>query len=472
MSVQAVLDNTRGLVVAPAGCGKTHLITETVNIKSAKPYLVLTHTTAGVAALKKRLKRHGVSNTNAHVTTIDGWSLSIANKFPATCPVGADPATPKTFYPDLRETVCSYLQAGHLNEILAASYSRLLVDEYQDCNRKQHEMITALGQVLPTIVFGDPLQSIFDFGGPMPSWDGDVQEEFPQILTLDRPWRWENAGALALGEWILGVRQELLAGRSIDLRTFPKNVNWHQLSRDARANDLSAVQIQYSLRNQIPGNETLLIIGDSMKPHLRHNFARSVVGVDVVEPVDLGEIISAANVFDHCERENLLGFVLTIAETMMTSVAKKEVQRRVETICQGRNRTEPTPVEIAAIEVMSTGSRKSILTLLESLEQMPGAKIYRKSALNAMKAAVLKAVQLPEKSFIETASSIREQRRHYGDRRVLSRAIGSTLLLKGLESDHVFILDATPMNEKHLYVALSRGAKTITVCSRGPMCPA
>jgi hypothetical protein len=52
MTVEAVLDSERGLIVAPAGCGKTHLITETLNINAGEPYLVLTHTTAGVAALK------------------------------------------------------------------------------------------------------------------------------------------------------------------------------------------------------------------------------------------------------------------------------------------------------------------------------------------------------------------------------------------------------------------------------------
>lgn len=471
MSVEAVLGHQRGLVVAPAGCGKTHLITETVQVAQSKPYLILTHTTAGVAALRKRLRKLGVSKMDAHVSTIDGWALSIANKFPATCHVTATPDIPKFFYPDLRNTVCAYLQAGYLNEILAASYSRLLVDEYQDCDAKQHEMICALSQVIPTIVLGDPLQAIFDFNGTMPAWEGDVMLNFPPILTLERPFRWENAETPMLGEWLLGVRQELLGGRQIDLRSCGMHVSWNQLSGDNRANTQMAVQLQYHRRNQMAANETLLVIGDSKDRRARHNFARAVEGVDVVEPVDMGEIISAARALDNCDPGRLLDLVLTFSETMMTSVGRVEVKRRVETITAGRNRTPPSEVEIAAIKVMSTETRESVLGLLEAIEKSPESKIYRKSALNAMKTTVLRAIQFPEKSYIEIASSVREQRRHYGDRRVLSRAIGSTLLLKGLEADHVLILDASPMNAKHLYVALSRGARSITVCSRSPMCP-
>ena len=47
-----------GSVTAPAGCGKTHLIAETLLRHSGpKPILVLTHTNAGVAALRGRLSK-------------------------------------------------------------------------------------------------------------------------------------------------------------------------------------------------------------------------------------------------------------------------------------------------------------------------------------------------------------------------------------------------------------------------------
>ena len=57
------------------------------------------------------------------------------------------------------------LQAGHLAQPLRATYARLLVDEYQDCNVVQHAIVSGLAQVLPTCVLGDPMQAIFSFRG-------------------------------------------------------------------------------------------------------------------------------------------------------------------------------------------------------------------------------------------------------------------------------------------------------------------
>ena len=53
MNLETILNTKRGAIVAPAGCGKTHIITETLSVNNTKPILVLTHTTAGVSALKK-----------------------------------------------------------------------------------------------------------------------------------------------------------------------------------------------------------------------------------------------------------------------------------------------------------------------------------------------------------------------------------------------------------------------------------
>ena len=63
----------------------------------------------------------------------------------------------------------------------------------------------------------------------------------------------------------------------------------------------------------------------------------------------------------------------------------------------------------------------------------------------------------------EAAAQLREKRRHAG-RSIPNKAVGSTLLLKGLEADHVLLLDAdnqgnSRMTKEHLYVALSRGRR-------------
>ncbi|WP_337920104.1 hypothetical protein, partial [Vibrio cholerae] len=59
----------------------------------------------------------------------------------------------------------------------------------------QHNLIASLSNILPTVIFGDPMQCIFDFGGPMPDWGSGVLKQFPLIGELNTPWRWNNAGA-------------------------------------------------------------------------------------------------------------------------------------------------------------------------------------------------------------------------------------------------------------------------------------
>ncbi len=74
-------------------------------------------------------------------------------------------AHPATDYPNIRVATAKLLKAGHVNDVLAANYDRLIVDEYQDCSVRQHALVVYAAQTLPTCVLGDPLQAIFGFWG-------------------------------------------------------------------------------------------------------------------------------------------------------------------------------------------------------------------------------------------------------------------------------------------------------------------
>tara|TARA_R110000850_G_scaffold274404_2_gene411859 strand:+ start:3864 stop:5279 length:1416 start_codon:yes stop_codon:yes gene_type:complete len=471
VSVEAVLGSGRGLIVAPAGCGKTHLITETLAIADTKPYLVLTHTTAGVAALKQRLKRLGVPNKNYIVSTIDGWARQISNAFPASCDVRATPDNPRVFYPELRRKVQGYVALGHISEIIRSSYIRLLVDEYQDCDVDQHALICSLSEVLPTTIFGDPMQCIFNFGGPMPSWDGDVKLRFPVIMELNTPWRWINSGTPELGQWILNCRESLLQRRSIDFLSCPGLVHWIQLAGDPQANNQRQTEAQYYIRNSNDPSHSLLVIGDSRNPRSRHNFASLSRGIEVVEPVDLGDVTQISSQIDCLRGEELAIHVLTATSLMMTGVGKASILNRMPAIIAGRNRTPATPIELAVKGVIESGSTSSVSNLLDCLEVSRDTRLFRRGAFTALKSAVSLSVSDPTKTTKQAAETVREQRRHQGDRRIPTHAIGSTLLLKGLEADHSLILDAGAMNSHNLYVALSRGARSITVFSNSSTFP-
>lgn len=64
----------------------------------------------------------------------------------------------------------------------------------------------------------------------------------------------------------------------------------------------------------------------------------------------------------------------------------------------------------------------------------------------------------------DAAIRVREQSRLIG-RPLAKRTVGSTLLLKGLEAEVSVVLDTTDMDRKHMYVAITRGAKQLVVCS-------
>ena len=232
-----LLEINGGLVVAPAGCGKTELILASLKRhEGAKPVLVLTHTNAGVGALRGRLNRLGVKASNYRLATIDGWAIRLISMFPSRS--GHDPKIIAREQPDyvaIRESTWRLIRAGHVNDPIAATYSRLLIDEHQDCSLRQHAIVYHLAKVLPTCIVGDPMQSIFGFDprDALADWNEHVSKHFPLAHTLDTPWRWINAGCEELGRWLLMVRTKLLAKQSIDLTAAPRSVTWIQLNGNA-----------------------------------------------------------------------------------------------------------------------------------------------------------------------------------------------------------------------------------------------
>ncbi|USX27243.1 UvrD-helicase domain-containing protein [Oxalobacteraceae bacterium OTU3CINTB1] len=277
----------RGAVTAPAGCGKTQLIADTLaGHKGDKPILILTHTNSGVGALKARLQKARVHASSFKVSTIDAFCIRLIGRFPSRS--GHDPkilelAAPKTDYPAIRAAAGKLIQAGHLDGILAASYASLIVDEYQDCDLQQHAIVDALAATLHTCVLGDPMQAIFNFAGPVVHWEGDVLSRFPSAGHLATPWRWRNAGTEPLGLWLLEARQALARGMPIDLKTAPREVEWVPVSvADAIQRRMSA-----ALTRPVSKDGDVLIIGKSANRSQRHDIASKTPGATVVEAVDI-----------------------------------------------------------------------------------------------------------------------------------------------------------------------------------------
>jgi len=458
-----LLTADRGSVAAPAGCGKTQLIADNLVLHGGpKAILILTHTNAGAAALRLRLQRAGVPATAYRVATIDGFSMRLIATFPLRS--NHDPEIlqvfdPRNDYPAIREAATRLLLAKDISGPLRATYTRLLVDEYQDCSVVQHAIIAALSADLPTTVLGDPMQAIFGFGGnQLVDWQDHVEAFFPAIGALDTPWRWRNAGTEALGRWLLEVRDLLKRRQPVDLRAAPPEVEWVQLHAST-----ADQQRRTAAQTRVTGNEqTVLIISDARNVSGRHQLSSQTPGATSVERVDLDDLVSFAQRFD-LGAPDAVEQLINFAGGLITQVGATGLIARVDTIRRGRARNQPTPAEAAAVEFARNPSVATSLLLLHQLEEQSNARAFRPEVLRCLKSA-LRAVAAGSTTLQDAVVRVRERNR-FTSRPVSRRAVGSTLLLKGLEADVAVITHVDGMNAPNLYVALTRGARRLIICS-------
>ena len=215
-----LLGAKRAFVIAPAGCGKTQLIAQTVRLDTERRSLVLTHTHAGVDALRKRLKQLGTEASTYEVETIAGWSLRLAASFPNTSGITMKRPINRQ-WEAVYAAATQLLSTEAIRAVMRASFDSVYVDEYQDCSPSQHDIVLKLADVLPTCILGDPLQGIFDFGGSeIVDWKKHVEAHFEELPGPSEPHRWRKKNP-ALGSWLLTVRGRLEAGQPVDLRQAP-----------------------------------------------------------------------------------------------------------------------------------------------------------------------------------------------------------------------------------------------------------
>jgi DNA helicase-2/ATP-dependent DNA helicase PcrA len=152
----------------------------------------------------------------------------------------------------------------------------------------------------------------------------------------------------------------------------------------------------------------------------------------------------------------------------MTNVGANDLVTRVQTLLRGTARKEPSDVERTAIKFVQNPTFSHAVDLLVEINKQPGVRPYRPAVLRAC----IKAMQLCQSStnltFAEAAVRIREQNRILGSP-LPKRAVGSTLLLKGLEADVAVVLNADKLDVRNLYVAMTRGCRRLIICSKSPI---
>lgn len=447
-------------IIAPAGHGKTEMITDLVDRLPGKK-LVLTHTNAGVEALNQRLQKKTVGKEKCYLSTISSFCMKWCNAYPYTAHINPEiRIVDKRYYPMVYAGAVKIFQNEWARRVIKQSYSCIIVDEYQDCVLEQHHIFEELNESIPVYVLGDPLQAIFGFAGQLVRWK-DICFEIVSVET--HPWRWEKTNP-ELGLYLSEVREKLypgLDGKEVTLSTIPNTTSVHRIS----PSDIYGEKF-YGVLNHY---ETVLYI--AKWPDDTSLFARRTGGLfQNDEAINLTDLYKYTELLDSHDRLTMATAIMSFLETCASGISS-ELGSYVEHVEKGdfdfsriRKHSEFGAKMLALYE---RGDLNEILSILDWVKSNHSFKLHRRELYSEMQRAIRRARE-KEISITQAAQEIRlvpnNQSRYSGFKRLSSR----TLLSKGLEFDCV-IIDLSRVNcgsnnrysATDMYVAMTRAKKSI-----------
>lgn len=472
-AVEAMLGSTRSFAVAAAGCGKTELLAQLVADQRSGRQLVLTHTHAGVAAIKRRLVDLRVPQEKFHLDTIAGWCLRYGASYPGISGyrpgAEADPDWTAT-YPGA-EKVC---RTSLGKRVVSESYCGVLVDEYQDCSLKQHALVRALAECIPCRGVGDPLQTIFGFrDDPVVPW-ATIKADFEVVDdALTEPWRWRREGRnAALGEWLVAARKQLVeTGKLVVANDAP--VTWVQ--HDAAMSPPEAWAAACRSANA-PSAETLVAI--VQWPAECKELAKRMGGRwPIVERFDDPDLLQLGLKLVDADGLTVIEALVDFVSERMTAMGSA-LKTAVDAIKAGRGVSRISKNRDHADRLNTLAKDPTPANALAWLEGVLAHKddwwLYRRECVYQLREALRHCVTDTFAELPDQVAAARTRARHRG-RLTYRRTIGTPLLVKGLEFDHAALLwEPIPRNgqaPRHpsvqgLYVALTRASKSLTIVSK------
>ncbi len=491
MDYQAFVDGDKTLLVAPAGYGKTYTIAESLKYTTGRQ-LILTHTHAGVASIKEKIKKSNIPSNRYNVETISSFAQKYVNAFY----VGTDiPDQDKSseYYPFIIDKAATIFKSNIIKDIIKATYTGLFVDEYQDCTKTQHEMILVLSKSLKTHILGDPLQGIFNFNGDIVNFATDLSD-FERVPDLSIPYRWYQEGNnRALGDRLKEIRYLLEYEKSVDFSSRKieglniVNVN----SGDIR---VSGSEYMKCLRKVIsnpdnnPDFDSLLIIvpeyeevkygGQRIPKGDINDRAQIRAQIDYGKSLTLLEAIDDRSFYSLAKKIDTLCSAIERARNPVGRIKKDVLEQLfyktgldvwfnendVKSKRSDAEKIKATTLKGAIDFFISEPSPMNIKNIILKLRNNLKIGYKREGLLYAILNA-LEHSNLEGISVFEAMTNHRNIIRRSG-RKIKGKCIGTTLLTKGLEFDTVAILDADKFDcPRHLYVALTRCCKNLFVFS-------
>lgn len=454
-------------VELPAGTGKTHILSAVVSVASRRSQrvLVLTHTNAGVDAIRKRLTKFAASKEGYRVETLTSWAFSLVRAYPKLAGVTVTEAPDWTNSNDYLLGAVNVVRSKAVRRVLEVSFDYLCVDEYQDCTWQLHQFVIALSESIPkTIVFGDKLQAIFGFKDPLVNWNDHVVPIFPSYSIAPFPHRWREHN-FSLGQWTLGIRKSLVSGARFDASatgvpgvSFEHFQNGHALRK-----------IQWRNRTS---DETTLVLGGF--PQDDANNAATLGGnFQVLENVQGTFILGWLNRLPGPTSHLLAAWLAQFAKKSAVGLARLDKpildKLKGDQDVAHLKRKEFPEIVLGLNELRGSPSYEKLVETARLFEKNKSIRIYRREAWRDAIRTIGECLENPNRTPQENLALIRNRLR-YGNRSIPKRVVSRTLLVKGLEFDHVVISSLQQMTEpKNFYVAVSRARKSITIIGSSPI---
>ena len=454
-----------GYVIAPAGFGKTHLIAEAVS-RGSNRQLVLTHTYAGVNVLRRKMGELRVSQQLFRVDTIASFALRLCLAYSETSGWASErPVGPQ--WTDLYKACSLLLDSAFIRRIMRASYSGLYVDEYQDCSAMQHDLVLKLARDIPCRLLGDPLQGIFDFDQQPIEWERDISGAFACLGQMQIPHRWNRAGTPAIGTWLTAVRSSLENRQPVDLtRDMPLGV----ARKPVPEGQLSQVQANACRYWPSAADETVIAIHKGNREYKSkcHALAKNVGGrFSSLEEIEGKAVFSFVGKYEKAKtNQQRLKEIIAFAGDCMTAINASLPAATLRGEPANIRATTRNPLAgKAANSYLASPTSNTMAEFLSALKAIDRVKVTRADLFGRVTGILRKHALYPQLTLAEIAEKYHAEFRYRGRPSGRRKLIGTTLLVKGLEFDHAIVLDADSLSRKELYVAITRGAKSLTIIS-------
>jgi len=217
----------------------------------------------------------------------------------------------------------------------------------------------------------------------------------------------------------------------------------------------------------------------------RHTLASRLEKYSCVEKMEFDDLLSWADRIErttgYARAVELIDFVCSFTTNLKTPLAKVRSGLASE-------KAPSIPVlasQIAALlEVARTNDLGPVRPALDALarvriedlarvkeaKRVKKVRCHRKELPFEMKRALAEFTRGGHATLRDAAMEVRNRTRLVG-RPVHPCSLGSTYLVKGLEFDRAVIVSADELDREDLYVALTRGSRSLTILSRSPVLP-